>query len=253
MCEDERIYALDSAYPRPDDPANYDENDQYSEAVRKEVAAWQDVAVAVVDDTLEKEHKQEEDLGPNEVGTHGYGVLPTDIRIHTPAEHQIDSVKYDAELQIYGKELRGCGCDGENVYETFVTSILFQEDGGSNELIDAILNLWTESKKDVVDREDGLDLGDLLPESTGDFYHYIGSLTTPPCTSGVAWYVLAETQSISKTQLDKLREYTTSYSPDAAQALASSLDSTADPANANSANGGTAGNNRQIQPMEGAR
>ena len=60
--------------------------------------AWEDVVVAVVDNHLEKEHKEEEDLGEMEKGTHGYGVLPTDIRIHTPAEHQIEGEEYDAEL-----------------------------------------------------------------------------------------------------------------------------------------------------------
>jgi len=94
-------------------------------------------------------------------------------------------------------------------------------------------------------------LGELLPDSTGVFYHYVGSLTTPPCTAGVAWYVLADPQPISKSQLEKLREYTTTYSmsASAASALQGGVDSGERP---NDANKGQAGNNRQIQPMDGA-
>lgn len=91
-------------------------------------------------------------------------------------------------------------------------------------------------------------MGELLPDSTGVFYHYVGSLTTPPCTAGVAWYVLADPQPISKSQLEKLREYTTTYSM-SASAAQGGVDSGERP---NDANKGQAGNNRQIQPMDGA-
>lgn len=34
------------------------------------------------------------------------------------------------------------------------------------------------------------------------FYHYEGSLTTPPCTEGLNWFVMHDTQPISAEQLD---------------------------------------------------
>ena len=34
------------------------------------------------------------------------------------------------------------------------------------------------------------------------FYHYEGSLTTPPCTEGLNWFVIHDTQPISADQVD---------------------------------------------------
>ena len=42
---------------------------------------------------------------------------------------------------------------------------------------------------------------DLLPPTAG-YYTFAGSLTTPPCTEGVTWYVLKTPVAISKPQLD---------------------------------------------------
>lgn len=42
---------------------------------------------------------------------------------------------------------------------------------------------------------------DLLPETFG-YYTYMGSVTAPPCTEGVAWYVLKTPIDISAGQID---------------------------------------------------
>jgi carbonic anhydrase len=48
-----------------------------------------------------------------------------------------------------------------------------------------------------------LDLKTILPAKAA-YYTYTGSLTTPPCSEEVTWYVLAEPQEISEAQLVKL-------------------------------------------------
>jgi carbonic anhydrase len=42
----------------------------------------------------------------------------------------------------------------------------------------------------------------LFPEN-GKYYRYNGSLTTPPCTEGVRWFVVNQPVAISKTQVEK--------------------------------------------------
>ena len=49
-----------------------------------------------------------------------------------------------------------------------------------------------------------VNVADLLPEDLS-YYGYSGSLTTPPCTEGVLWHVLAEPVEISAEQLAAFR------------------------------------------------
>lgn len=46
-----------------------------------------------------------------------------------------------------------------------------------------------------------LNLQDMLPENLHSYYSYQGSLTTPPCTENVHWFVLADTVKLSRTQV----------------------------------------------------
>lgn len=51
-----------------------------------------------------------------------------------------------------------------------------------------------------------VDLGvSFATELAGGYYHYTGSLTTPPCTQSVNWFVLEETQTVSQAQYDSFK------------------------------------------------
>ena len=45
-----------------------------------------------------------------------------------------------------------------------------------------------------------VDVSELLPTDHG-YYTFPGSLTTPPCSEGVTWYVLKTQSSISSAQV----------------------------------------------------
>ena len=45
-----------------------------------------------------------------------------------------------------------------------------------------------------------ISLNGLIP-TNGNWYHYLGSLTTPPVVEGIAWYVAARPETISADQL----------------------------------------------------
>ncbi|BEE28785.1 hypothetical protein ATCC49503_03050 [Helicobacter pylori] len=48
-------------------------------------------------------------------------------------------------------------------------------------------------------------LDTFLPK-TINYYHFNGSLTAPPCTEGVAWFVIEEPLEVSAKQLAEIKK-----------------------------------------------
>ena len=47
-----------------------------------------------------------------------------------------------------------------------------------------------------------IDIGEFIKGISSEFLHYQGSLTTPPCSEIVNWFVLKAPQEISKAQME---------------------------------------------------
>jgi carbonic anhydrase len=81
-----------------------------------------------------------------------------------------------------------------------VVAVLFKN-GVPNPLLET---LWryipAEKEKTVTLNDVPVNVKDLLPAVRG-YYTFSGSLTTPPCTEGVTWYVLKEAATLSQAQL----------------------------------------------------
>ena len=86
-----------------------------------------------------------------------------------------------------------------------------------------------------------IDFGTFFSEvDLANFYHYEGSFTTPPCTEGVKFYIMKQIQPLTSAQLENIKRYTESYTPN-------DKEPTSDHPAENSANpDNAAGNNREI-------
>lgn len=101
------------------------------------------------------------------------------FHVHTPSEHHVDGVPYAAEVHLVHE-----GEDGELA----VLAVLV-EPGAGNPLVDDVLAHVPGEGDDPMATTADIDPLALLPADLETF-RYDGSLTTPPCTEGVAWSVL---------------------------------------------------------------
>lgn len=136
---------------------------------------------------------------------------------HIGSEHVIDGKRYGAELHIVHKEVSG---------DRFaVVGIMINGDAkADNPLFGRLLNKWAAVEQQVVTACDGaskqkslpfssdasFNVYDLIPAGTS-FYHYDGSLTTPPCSEVVWWEVADKPLSVSPEQYAQLVRLTTTY------------------------------------------
>jgi carbonic anhydrase len=115
------------------------------------------------------------------------------FHFHHPSEEEINGKRYDL-----GAHLVHSDADGHLA----VVTILFKEGAAPSPLLDTLWKNVSEEKEKVVEVSSvSINLKDLLPASTG-YYTFAGSLTTPPCSEGVTWYVLNTPVSISEAQLE---------------------------------------------------
>ncbi|MBT5868286.1 MAG: carbonic anhydrase family protein [Nitrospinaceae bacterium] len=59
---------------------------------------------------------------------------------------------------------------------------------------------------EFVHPEDIINASNLLPQDK-EYVHYLGSLTTPPCSENVSWFVLDKALEASKDQMQNFSSY----------------------------------------------
>ncbi len=112
---------------------------------------------------------------------------------HNPSEHRIKGIPSDIEMQFVHKNAEG---------KLAVIGVMINESSGKeNKAFKAIWDILPRSKNTKAPTQAIAKLGDLLPKDR-DYYHYKGSLTTPPCSEGVRWFVLQQPISISAGQVE---------------------------------------------------
>jgi carbonic anhydrase len=130
------------------------------------------------------------------------------MHFHTPSEHQLDGMTYPMEMHI----VNTAEDDETDKTEYLVISILFKM-GEENKFISDFHDLIPEEKHSVHNIQTGrVRLSDLLmvprkDKSEEGLYFYKGSLTTPPYTESVNWYIDKHIYEASPEQIQTINKY----------------------------------------------
>lgn len=117
------------------------------------------------------------------------------FHFHAPSEHTVKGSFYDMELHLVHKNENG---------ELAVVGV-FMKKGKPNNLIQVIWdNIPQELNKENLVSGLSINPSGLLPK-VRTYYHYYGSLTTPPCTEGVNWSVMKTPIEVSEEQIEKFK------------------------------------------------
>lgn len=121
------------------------------------------------------------------IGGTSYELLQ--FHYHGSSEHQVDGKKYPLEVHFVHK-----ATDTE-----FAVVGVFFEEGSEHSLFSKYLSHFPKEEGTYTATPE-IELTDLLPENKS-YFHYTGSLTTPPCSEVVKWYVLKQKITASASQL----------------------------------------------------
>ncbi len=117
------------------------------------------------------------------------------FHFHCPSEHTLDGVAFDAEMHLV------------NVSDAGNISVIgvFIKEGKENVMLNKLLKVLPANAGDKnVITDEVCPAGEFSPDD--EYYIYEGSLTTPPCTEGVNWFVRTKHIEASVEQIEALKK-----------------------------------------------
>ena len=114
----------------------------------------------------------------------------TQFHFHAESEHTVDGKHYPLEAHFVNQSQDG---------RIAVIGVFFKA-GRENLGFEEVLADVTNKKIDAI-----TDIDKMIPENKS-FYHYLGSLTTPPLTENVEWYLMKAPLEVSQAQLTAFKK-----------------------------------------------
>ncbi|QSZ42787.1 carbonate dehydratase [Sulfurimonas aquatica] len=121
---------------------------------------------------------------------HGEDFNLLQFHFHGKSEHTIDGKRFDMVAHMVHQNPKT---------EQLAVVAVFFEAGEKSVVLEKIINNVGSTVK--------IDPQDFMPLDTSHYYHYIGSLTTPPCSENVQWYLLKKPITASKEQIEHFRKF----------------------------------------------
>ena len=119
-----------------------------------------------------------------------YNLVQYELR--TPSEEAVKGKLTDMSVQFLHKS-----ADGQMA---IVAVRLAENQDAPNAALATLFSQLPRKSGDVVKIADLVNPGGFLPADRA-YWTYMGSLTTPPCTEGVRWFVFQQPVTLSRTQL----------------------------------------------------
>ena len=140
------------------------------------------------------------------IGSDVYRLLQ--FHFHTPSEHTVGMKPYDMELHLV--HMNGVG-------QLAVVGVLLRIGDTPNPVIDLIFANAPAEEGTVPVTGVTINARDVLPGFAAnrrgsdpvvlnDYHAYPGSLTTPPCSEGVRWFVLKQPVAVSAASVERMHE-----------------------------------------------
>ncbi len=132
-------------------------------------------------------------LGSANVSIGGVRMSLVQFHFHVPGEHALNGKIYPAEAHFVHRDPSGA---------LHVVALFIEEGEAVNVPLQALLDSTPAACTSV--KLDAFTPMQLLPAERKNYATYGGSLTTPPCTQPVTFYVLQATAAATKEQIEKL-------------------------------------------------
>lgn len=117
------------------------------------------------------------------------------FHFHAPSENHINGKSFPLEAHFVHADTNG---------NLAVVAVMFEEGAENAALTDA----WDIIPKHAGDKNiltKKVSAEAILPAKR-DYYRFNGSLTTPPCSEGVRWLVMKDSETASKQQIDAFKQ-----------------------------------------------
>ena len=117
------------------------------------------------------------------------------FHFHTPSENRIDSQQFPLEAHFVNADDKG---------SLAVVAVMFDTSEKHNRAMASLL-AKIPTKGESVELSEPISISDFIPKSD-HYYRFNGSLTTPPCSEGVRWFVLKAPHRLSTNQVAAMEQ-----------------------------------------------
>lgn len=139
-----------------------------------------------------------------QISTRGWAKITVDgiefalstIDLHIPSEHTVDGKHYPMEIEFIHRSKDG---------QIAVVSRMAIPGRPDRTLRKIMENLPMKAGQTEKLSPTALKNAE-MKKKYGNYYRYNGSLTTPPCTEGVRWFIMKQPLTVSKEQYEKLKK-----------------------------------------------